>query len=132
MNLHGGIGVRKRAIAVVFFLATVAGCAALETSEATHMLSGAAFPPIAVDAVSIYLQKPDFQYTVVGVVEARGMGFTNEARDQELAVQALKREAASIGANGVIISGSSQDIAGVSKYGTSTERRIKGVAIRYP
>jgi uncharacterized protein YbjQ (UPF0145 family) len=79
--------------------------------------------------VSIYIEKPNFEYTVVGTVEARGMGFTNEARDQELAIQALKKEAASIGADGVIISDSNQEIANISKDGTSTERRIKGLAI---
>ena len=94
------------------------------------MLSGQTYPAIASENVSIYIQKPDFKYAVVGIVEARGMGLTNEARDQKLAIQALKREAASIGADGVIISESTQQIASVSKDGTSTERRIKGLAIR--
>lgn len=115
----------------VAFLSLTA-CAALETSEATHMLSGQAYAAISPENVSVYIQKPDFEYVVIGIVEARGMGFTNEARDQELAIQALKREAATIGANGVIISESTQQIASVSKDGTSTERRIKGLAIRRP
>ena len=115
----------------VVFLSLTA-CSALETSEATHMLSGQAYAAISPESVSIYIQKPDFEYVVIGIVEARGMGFTNEARDQELAIQALKREAAAIGANGVIISDSTQQIVSVSKDGTSTERRIKGLAIRRP
>lgn len=117
-------------ILVVFFSLTA--CSVLETSEATHILSGQTYSATSPENVSIYIQKPDFEYVVIGIIEARGMGFSNEARDQELAIQALKREAATIGANGVIISESTQQIASVSKDGTSTERRIKGLAIRRP
>lgn len=113
-------------------LGSLAGCAVLETSEATHILNGPSFPPTSPDSVFIYIQKPEFDYITVGIVEARGMGLTDESKDQELALRALKKEAASIGASGVIISDSTQQIAGVSKYGTSTERRIKGIAIRLP
>jgi hypothetical protein len=106
-------------------------CSIFETSEATHILNGPSYPPLNSASVAIYIEKPNFKYTVIGIVEARGMGYYDEARDQELAIVALKREAASIGANGVIISDSRQEIANVSKDGVSTERRIKGIAIRY-
>jgi len=119
----------RNSLALFVFVGLVTACAAFETSEATHILSGPSFPPTDATSVSIYIEKPNFAYTVVGIVEARGIGLTNEARDQELALQALKKEAASIGADGVIISDSNQEIAGISKYGTSTERRIKGLAI---
>lgn len=116
-------------IALVVILGLLA-CAVFETSEATHMLNGEPFSPVPVESVEIYIQKPEFAYVIVGTVEARGMGFTDEARDQELAIAALKREAAGIGADGVIVTDSNQKIADVNKYGTSTERRIKGTAIR--
>ena len=112
---------------VCFF---VSGCAVLDNSEGSHLLNGPAYSAISSSQVSIFLQKPNFSYTTVGIVEASGMGLT-EKQDMQLAVAALKREAASIGANGVIIVQSSQDIAGISKHGTSTERRLKGIAIRY-
>jgi hypothetical protein len=108
----------------------LSGCAVIETSEATHILNGQTYAPVKAEDVVIYLEKPEFKYVLVGVVEARGMGITTEARDQELAIKALKQEAAKIGANGVILTHSTQQIAGVSKDGTSTERRIKGLAIR--
>ena len=82
---------------------------------------------------SIYIEKPSFSYAIVGIVEARGIASSllgGEERDQKLAMQALKHEAASIEADGVIISDSRQEIASVSKNGTSTARRIKGLAIR--
>jgi hypothetical protein len=120
----------KGLIVVSIGLSIMAGCAAFETSEATHMLNGASYPPTNPDSVVVYIQKPEFDYITVGMIEARGMGFSDEARDQELALRAIKNEAASIGASGVLISESNQQISGISKYGTSTERRIKGIAIR--
>lgn len=118
-----------KSAALLICVGMLTACAALETSEATHILNGPSYPPSDATSVSVYIEKPNFEYTVVGIVEARGMGFTNETRDQELAIQALKKEAASIGADGVIISDSKQEIADISKDGTSTERRIKGLAI---
>lgn len=120
-------------IAVLFVcISTLTACAALDTSEATHILSVQQHPPTDVASVSIYIEKPSFNYIVIGIVESRGMAFFfgGEKRDQELAMQALKQEAANIGADGVIISESNQQIASVSKDGSSTERRIKGLAIR--
>lgn len=122
---------RSTIIFVIAFLLLVTGCAELETSEGSHILNGPSYSAISPSQVSVFIQKPTFSYTVVGIVEASGMGFFTEKRDMQLAVAALKREAASIGANGVVIVQSSQDIAGISKSGTSTERRLKGVAIRY-
>lgn len=86
----------KNILTVFVVFLSLTACSVLETSEATHMLSGQAYAVISPENVSIYIQKPDFEYVVIGIVEARGMGFSNEARDQELAIQALKREAASI------------------------------------
>lgn len=119
----------RNSVVLFILVGTLAACAVLETSEATHILNGPPYPPSDAASVAIYITKPDFEYIVVGIVEARGMGFTNETRDQELAIEALKQEAANIGADGVIISDSNQVIANISKDGTSTERRIKGLAI---
>lgn len=122
---------KQNAASLLVFASMLAACVLRrETSEGTHLSNGQSYSPSDAASVSIYVEKPSFKYAIVGVVEARGMGFTNEARDQELAIQALKREAASMGANGVIISDSKQEIADISKNGTSTERRIKGLAIR--
>ena len=135
MNLiFEGLPMSLRSTAAL--LACIGGLAAcstlekLETSEATHIPNGQSYPPTDLASVSIYIENPTFKYTIVGLVEARGMGFWDENRDQKLAIQALKREAASIGADGVIISDSRQQITHISKNGTSTERRIKGLAIR--
>lgn len=121
----------RNSAALLICVGMLAACAVFETSEATHILNGPSYPPSDVASVTIYITKPNFEYIVVGIVEARGMAFITggEARDQELAIKALKQEAANIGADGVIISDSNQVIANISKDGTSTERRIKGLAI---
>ena len=116
---------------ILIFTTIITGCSILETSEATHITSGKAYPPTNPNEVTILLEKPDKEYFTIGIVESRGMGLTNEDRDLKLSIKALKAEAASIGANAVIIQSSQQQIASVSSSGTSTERRIKGIAIRY-
>jgi hypothetical protein len=110
-----------------------------DVSEAVHMLNGSeTFSPIHESQVSIYLYKPNFQFKIIGTIEARGMAEGDlvdlltlsqptEKQDMELAVKALKREAASIGANGVIVIKQGQ----VRISSTATERRIVGAAIRY-
>ena len=105
----------------------------LETSEATHSLIaiGKYFPEISESEVKIFLSLPEFEIVAMGMIEARGMGFTDEQRDKELAMIALKREAAKIGANGVVITSSSQETVSDSTNGSSTKHRIEGIAIRY-
>lgn len=113
-----------------------------DVSEATHILQGnAVYSPIDESHVTVFVTKPDFQFNVIGTIEARGMAegglgaildvltlsSPSEKQDLELAMSALKSEAASIGANGVVIVRQGQ--VRVSKK--ATERRIVGVAIRY-
>ena len=103
------------------------------------MLNGSeTYGPIDESQVSIFLFKPDFPFKIIGSIEARGIaeaGLVNlltlsqptEKQDMELALKALKQEAASIGANGVIVVKQGQ----VRVSSTATERRIQGAAIRY-
>lgn len=118
-----------------------------DVSEATHILSSTEqFDRVAPLAVKVYVTKPAVQFKVVGTVEARGMAQAkptqslNEAfervlrppvplgerEDLELALQALKLEAAGMGANGVVIERSEQ----VRVSSSATERRISALAIR--
>lgn len=110
-----------------------------DESEATHMLNGnTEYSPIDESQVAIYTYKPNFKFEIIGTIEARGMAqpgltsllnfsYPGEKEDLKLAVKALKAEAASIGANGVIIAKSRQ----VSVSSEATERRISAIAIRY-
>ena len=106
----------------------LSGCSIIETSGATHILNGQAYPATDVQSIQILLEPPSQDYIVVGLVESRGMGITTESKDLELSMLALKNEAAKIGANAVIIQSSQQLL--VSGDG-STERRISATAIRF-
>ena len=112
-----------------------------DVSEATHVLQGNdRYPVVSEGQVTIYAFKPDFPYKIIGEIEAHGMAEpsaldqldvfykpTGEKEDMDLAMRALKRDAASMGANGVIIVKQAQ----VPVYDSATERRIVGAAIRY-
>jgi len=97
--------------------------------------------------VIVYIYKPDFNFKIIATIEARGMAEASqdlldqldvtrllsppkapsEKEDIELAMKALKAEAASIGAYGVIIAKSVQ----VRVSQNATERRIAAIAIRW-
>ncbi|MEI7612169.1 MAG: hypothetical protein WCK63_04625 [Betaproteobacteria bacterium] len=106
-------------------------------SEASHVLQpGENHSPTDESEVQIYTYKPSFPFKVIGTVDARGMAAADalqilslskpgEKEDVELAMRALKREAASIGADGVIIAHQRQ----VRVSDSATERRITGIAI---
>ncbi|HNC51984.1 MAG TPA: hypothetical protein PLO14_07055 [Accumulibacter sp.] len=122
-----------------------------DVSEATHVLQGdEAYSPIDESQVKIFAFKPNVPFKVIGAIEAHGMAKSGlldqldilsqlgaalanesygpgEKEDMALAVRALKREAASMGANGVIILKQAQVRVGPN----ATERRIIGAAIRY-
>ncbi|WP_173984686.1 hypothetical protein [Magnetospirillum sp. SS-4] len=119
-------------------------------SDATHILSGIErYPQIGPEYVEVFLSEPNFQFKTIGIINARGMAnmemyalrglasldvksalglqVAGEKEDLTLAMRALKKEAASIGANGVIIKSNEQIQIGYN----ASERRISGVAIRY-
>ena len=124
---------------------------ASDVSEATHLVNGnEKYSPISDREITVYVYKPSFPFKIIGTIEARGMadaesyalrgmldldfesalGFSSpgEKEDVALALKALKSEAASIGANGVIVAKQGQ--VRVNARG-DTERRISGIAIRY-
>jgi hypothetical protein len=88
-------------VALAVFLAMVAGCA-----SGTRLTTGKRFPPIKAEQVAVY-QKPPATFEVVGAVSAMSDG--RDRTDMESAIKGLKEEASKIGANGVIIRGTSAD-----------------------
>lgn len=121
-----------------------------DVSEATFTPQGNAhYTPIKENQVTIYVIKPNFKFSVIGVIEARGMvegdnsifglidnavdeliGSKNsqpgEKEDIALAMRALRKEASENGALGVVILRSVQ----VRVSSQATERRIVAAAIR--
>lgn len=118
-----------------------------DVSEATHVLqANDIYKPTSESQITIFSYPPSFDYYVIGTIEAYGMAEMpviqqldvlstllgvndgpGEKEDMALALRALKREAASIGANGVIIVKSMQERASEN----ATQRRLFGAAIRY-
>ncbi|MCM2681114.1 hypothetical protein [Echinimonas agarilytica] len=115
----------------IFLIILLTGCSLIVKSEATHILNGKAYPATLISDIEIYLEPPEKEYIVIGMVESAGQGIFTESEDFELSMKALKNEAASIGANALIIKSSDQVISSVSAEGSGTERRIKALAIRY-
>jgi hypothetical protein len=98
--------------------AILAGCAA-----SSHVLVGTARPPIPADQVRIYLHPPA-KYEEVAIIDASSRGsvaFTDQQK-MDRAIARLKEQAASLGANGVLLEGAGDQQAGAvgTGFGTAT------------
>jgi len=120
----------KTKIASVLLVSLLAGCSSL-LSDSSHISTGGEFEATMVSQVKIYFEPPKQAYTVIGLVESHGTGLT-EAKEKERALQALKVEAASIGAHGVIITSSNmKKLSGFDGDPAGEENIINGKAIRF-
>jgi ribulose kinase len=101
------------ALAAVVMLA---GCAA-----SSHVLVGTARTPISPDQVKIYLQPPP-RYEEIATIDASSSGtpvFTDQ-RKMDRAIGRLKQEAAKLGANGILLEGTSDQQTGGIGLGTGS------------
>lgn len=123
---------------------------AYDVSDANHVVNiNQPIPPIDPKLVKIYTYKPSNDHQFVGLVYARGMAtadrvnpfnifsilgemvqpsIATEEDDKRLALDALIKEAAKIGADSLIITKSFQ----VQITPQSSERRIEALAYRSP
>lgn len=85
---------------------TLLGCA-----SGTALVTGTQRPATSADEVVVYTEPPE-QYEVIGIVSASSdMGWTAQG-SLDYAIAELKKQAAKIGANGVIIEGMGQSSSG--------------------
>lgn len=100
------------------------------------VLVGTARPSTDPQSVKLYLKEPK-KYDAIGLVEASSdSGFTNQG-SQNYAVAELKKQAAKIGANGVLLTTTgTQTSTTAGGYGTGTiwvassdAKVVKGTAI---
>jgi ribulose kinase len=94
----------------------LAGCAA-----SSHVLVGTARTPISPDQVKIYLQPPP-RYEEIATIDASSSGtpvFTDQ-RKMDRAIGRLKQEAAKLGANGILLEGTSDQQTGGIGLGTGS------------
>ena len=121
-----------KALLIAGLLSVTAGCAGHAT------VTGQERSPIDPDDVTLY-EEPPAQYEVVGIVEAwSGTGLFLVAASKTHVRSKLKKEAAKIGANGVIDWSIWDEERGFSfnpeEFGSSTASRAvgKGKAIYVP
>ena len=132
-----------RSIAVLGVLLAVAGCA-----STSKVMLGQARAPVDPASVQIYSTPPAGSVEIAQLESSSAVGFGTQGQT-DAAVMRLKREAAALGANGVILMGvgSSGSPVGMSvgggSYGShvgggvgigipTTQKRAAGIAIWVP
>lgn len=76
----------------------MAGC-----TSSSAVLTGKRRPPISPDNVEVFLEQPIIRYEVVGFVTGHSESGWTQQSDTNRAFNNLKKQAASLGANGVIV-----------------------------
>lgn len=124
---------------VFLLLFTAPALYAQDISSAIFMSNGEpTASPTSPERVAVFSGKPTFAFRIIGTIEATGMAsyrrgewllgiperVPTERDDFDLALNALKVEAAANGADAVVIVNSMQ-----IPYETGTARRLNGVAI---
>jgi hypothetical protein len=86
----------------------------LSACATSHVMVGQARPPISPDQVQIYLHPPAGKYVEIALLDSSSKGsFALGARGKTNAViNRLKAEAASLGANGILLGGVGDQAAG--------------------
>jgi hypothetical protein len=102
------------------------------------IITGNVRPPINITEIKLYVDPP-LQYEIIGVVEASSaIGFSAHSAQeaQDRAVNELKKQAAKIGANGIILIGIGNKnatapviIGGNVVYATQRKKTVEGQAI---
>jgi len=121
----------KYLIIVIISIFILSACA-----SGSYILTGQKREPIKPSEVTLYAEPPE-EYETIGIVRASsGSGWTQQG-EMDLAVEELKKQAALLGANGVIISGTgeivSTTVASNSSGGTysssSSSQTVSGKAV---
>jgi hypothetical protein len=97
------IGACVRA-AVIAWTLSVSGCISSRDLKSHELIAGAR-PPISPEAVQLYLEAPSRRYEQIAVLYSssrRSWSFTSQSK-ADVVVRRLKEEAASLGANGVLL-----------------------------
>jgi hypothetical protein len=114
---------RKRTLTLVSVIgalstAALAGCVSSQVAVVGH-----ARPAISADQVQIFLQPPESPYEQIANLSASSGGsFTLTAAGKiDKVIERLKRQAAKLGANGILLHGVGDESAGSVGAGISTE-----------
>ena len=89
--------------------------------EASHVMIGKARPAISPDQVTLYV-RPPAKYEEIAVLEAsskNSLSFTQQGKTDK-AIERLKKEAAKLGANGVLLQGTTDQSGGSVNTGSAS------------
>jgi len=108
---------------VIFGSLVVSGALLTACAQTTHVLVGAARPPIAPDQVRIYSQPPATPFVEIATLDASSKSaFGNGGQKSvDKVIERLKIEAAKLGANGVILEGFSDAETGSIGTGVGSD-----------
>lgn len=96
-----------RNFSAILLAAAIAGCA-----EGTTVVTGQKRPAISPQQVQLYSEEPQTSYEVIALVKAgSGNGWTDQ-QSVDYAIEELKKQAAAVGANGVILGQQGSQVGG--------------------
>ena len=104
----------------------------LVCATSSHVMIGAARPPISPESVRVYVQPPE-KYEEIAAIDATSQGSfaVTSQQNMDKAIARLKEEAAKLGANGILLqgvqdqqSGSIGTGVGSSSYGPSSSTGV--------
>lgn len=121
----------KHIITTMLSILLLSACA-----SGSYILTGQKRAPILPSEVTIYADSPE-QYETIAIVKASSGSGWNQQGDMDYAVEELKKQAASLGANGVILIGTGGNVStsvGTSSDGTtytssSSSQTVSGRAV---
>jgi len=88
-------------------------------ARGSAIVTGDIRPVCDPKSVKLYLEEPE-RYEVIGLVEASSSSGMTAQDIQDYAVNELKKQAAKLGANGVLLTTAGEKTSAVGGYGTST------------
>lgn len=121
-----------RILRVIIIISSVFVLLSCSTAKGTTLITGQTRPAITPTEVKLYLEPPT-KYETIALIEASCDVDTTAQKAQDMVIDELKKQAAKLGANGVLITnvGNSSN-SGVFAYGVYMAietRTAKGEAI---
>ncbi|MBP3771669.1 MAG: hypothetical protein J6I53_03120 [Treponema sp.] len=122
----------KKTFCLIFILALFLSVTSCATADGTALVTGKQRPATNPESVVVYTEAPA-KYEIIGIVTASSDSGWTEQGDLDYAMAELKKQAAKIGANGVILesvgTSNSGGVIGYGFYVPITAKNVSGKAI---
>lgn len=97
----------SRTLFIALFALALSACAS------SHVITGRPRPPVPVSQVRVYFAPPPSRYEEIALLESNSGAFTYGEQNKTNAIlDKLKKEAAKLGANGVLFGGTARGYGG--------------------